>query len=218
MTTSAHPWRDQADCGRWTCNNAGGSSPSGTVTSSYGDPIMRRSIGSPLALFGLLLALAMVCATSAQGPKPEAPVVDPSAPPGLAAGGDASTPAAPAASSATPANDPLAPHDSAAGPFADPSAPRPVQPSGDASSPFAPRGASSADPFAPRGRRGGPFLGPSRPATANTPSGRVMPLVVGRYQAVSHNGKLIVIDTATGECFSHNGSAWGSIVPPIDSN
>jgi hypothetical protein len=43
---------------------------------------MRRSIGTPLALFGLLLALAMVCATSAQGPKPDEPAVDQSVLPG----------------------------------------------------------------------------------------------------------------------------------------
>ena len=35
---------------------------------------------------------------------------------------------------------------------------------------------------------------------------------------MSHNGKLIVIDTATGECFKHDGRKWGSIVPPIDPN
>ena len=45
-----------------------------------------------------------------------------------------------------------------------------------------------------------------------------MPLVVGRYQAVSHNGGLLVIDTATGECFEHEGSAWTNFAPPIEPN
>jgi hypothetical protein len=45
-----------------------------------------------------------------------------------------------------------------------------------------------------------------------------MPLVVGRYQAVSHNGKLIMLDTATGECYEHYGSVWDSFAPPIDPN
>jgi hypothetical protein len=50
------------------------------------------------------------------------------------------------------------------------------------------------------------------------PSRHVQLLVVGRYQAVSHNGRLIVIDTATGECFRNNGSGWDSFVPPIESD
>src|SRR5205807_627599 len=66
---------------RRICYNAGRSSSSGTVTPSHGDPIMKRSIGTPLALFGLLLALAMVCATSAQGPKLDVPAADPATPP-----------------------------------------------------------------------------------------------------------------------------------------
>ena len=45
-----------------------------------------------------------------------------------------------------------------------------------------------------------------------------MPIVVGRYQPVSHNGKLIVIDTTTGECFEHDESVWGSLAPAIEPN
>jgi hypothetical protein len=160
---------------------------------------MRRSIGTPLALFGLLLALAMVCATSAQGPKPEAPVVDPAAPQPATTAPDVSSPAPRGGPSPSPRDasnaDPFAPRDPLVGPFG-PSLP-----------------GSSADPTAP------PVFRPglSRPSVASgTPSGRAMPLVVGRYQAVSHNGRLIVIDTATGECFRHNGSSWDSFAAPIE--
>jgi hypothetical protein len=135
---------------------------------------MKRSIGTPLALFGLLLAAAMVCTTSAQGPKPEAPAVDPAAQP-------------------TP---------NPAAPTADPFAPNPAG---------GPRAATADDPF------------PSTPRRPVVASARAMPLVVGRYQAVSHNGKLIVLDTATGECYEHNGSlqnryVWDSFAPPINPN
>ncbi|HEV3418099.1 MAG TPA: hypothetical protein VG056_14835 [Pirellulales bacterium] len=40
---------------------------------------MKRSIGTPLALFGLLLAVAMICKTSAQAPS-AAPTIDPTTP------------------------------------------------------------------------------------------------------------------------------------------
>jgi hypothetical protein len=189
---------------------------------------MNRSIGTPLALFGLLLAAAMVCTTSAQGPKPESPAVDPSAPPSVRVGGDESAPVPPAASTATPADDLFAPRNPASDPFADPTAPPPAQRRGDASSPFVPRDASSADPLAPRGRRGAsktssggpPAVIPTRsgPTMAGTPSGRATPLVVGRYQAVSHNGRLILLDTATGECYAHERSGWRTFAPPIEPN
>ena len=35
---------------------------------------------------------------------------------------------------------------------------------------------------------------------------------------MSHNGGLIVIDTATGECYLHEGSAWTNLAPPIEPN
>jgi hypothetical protein len=102
---------------------------------------MMRSFGTPLALFGLLLALAMVCTTSAQGWKSEELRDQPASSYSL-----------------------------------------------------------------------------SRPASANVQSGRAMPLIVGRYQAVSHDGKLTLLDTATGECFRRNASAWERLVAPIEEN
>jgi hypothetical protein len=106
---------------------------------------MRRSIGTPLALLGLLLAVAMVCTTSAQAPKP---------------------------------------------------------------------GGSAVDPMLYRA----PIQPPQVPLTPIlSSSGHAPLLVVGRYQAVSHNGRLNVIDTATGECFKYNG-AWERFAPPIEPN
>jgi hypothetical protein len=161
---------------------------------------MKRSFGIPLALFGLLLALAMVCVTSAQGPKPEAPAADPNATQPATTAPDVSSPAPRGGSTPSPRDasnaNPFGPQDPLTGPFG-PSLPQ-----------------SSADLAVPTNFR----PGRSRPPVAASTPARAMPLVVGRYQAVSHNGKLIVLDTATGECFSHNGSGWGSVVPPIDAN
>lgn len=119
---------------------------------------MRRSLRTPLTLLGLLLAGAMVCTTSAQAPKPDAPA--------------AGTPDAPTA---------VAP------------------------------GSQNAPRY------------PVRDLVTDVPapspqSGHAQPLVVGRYQAVSHDGRLIVIDTATGECFSHADTGWKSFAPPIEPN
>jgi hypothetical protein len=139
---------------------------------------MKRSIGTPLALFGLLLAAAMVCTTSAQGPKPESPAVEPAAPVGTTT--------------------------ELPGPFNTRPEPRPGEPAGDHS--VLPGRTREIPPTR------------SRSANPSTTSSRAMPLVVGRYQAVSHNGKLILIDTATGECYLHEGSGWRTFAPPIEPN
>ena len=44
------------------------------------------------------------------------------------------------------------------------------------------------------------------------------PLIVGRYQLVSHEGRLIMLDTATGECYTRKNHIWESYAPPIDAN
>jgi hypothetical protein len=151
---------------------------------------MKRAIGTPLALFGLLLAAAMVCTTSAQGPKPEAPTIDPSAPrPATRAADFKADPPASAAPATIPAGGP----------------------------PPAYRVVTSPDEFPPPYPSGTPPSGiPPAYSAARSPNGRATPLVVGRYQALSHNGVVILLDTATGECFSHEGAGWREFALPIE--
>jgi hypothetical protein len=151
---------------------------------------MKRSIGTPLALFGLLLALAMVCVTSAQGPKPDAPAVDSAGPrPAPTATDFKADPPASAAPATIPAGGP----------------------------PPAYRAVTSPDEFPPPYTSGTPPSGiPPAYSAARSPSGRATPLVVGRYQALSHNGVVILLDTATGECFSHEGAGWREFALPIE--
>jgi hypothetical protein len=162
---------------------------------------MRQSIGTPLTLLGLLLAVAMVCATSAQDATPNAPDSQPSPPPGATRhNGDDLEPLVPAG--------PGAAERSTFG-----SARPGVGPGGSELGP----GSSGGPPTSPTAQ---PIWSINRhqPSMAGFPNGRAMPLVVGRYQAVSHNGKLVVLDTATGECFSHVGAGWKNLAPPIEPN
>jgi hypothetical protein len=150
---------------------------------------MKRSVGTPLALFGLLLAAAMVCTTSAQGPEPSQKP-------------DASTPN-PFAPRLFPK--PEAPAVDPAAPVSTRQEPRPDDPAGDHS--VLPGRTREIPPTR------------SRSARPNTPSVRSMPLVVGRYQAVSHNGELILLDTATGECLRRrNETVWENFAAPIVPN
>jgi hypothetical protein len=150
---------------------------------------MKRSIGTPLALFGLLLAAAMVCTTLAQGPKPEAPAVDPAAPrPAPRAADFKADPPASAAPATIPAGGPPPAYS-----------------------------AVTSDEFPPPYDVGKSAEGvPTLPRAARSTSGRATPLVVGRYQALSHNGVVILLDTATGECFSHEGAGWREFALPIE--
>ncbi len=158
---------------------------------------MRRSLRTPLALLGLLLAVAMVCTTSAQAPKPDAPA--------------AGTPEAPTSESIFQRIMPetSTPNDSRADRSA-PAASGSRVGRDHASEGELPGG--SNDPLSSRPDRFRP------PVAESSPSRHTQLLVVGRYQAVSHNGRLIAIDTATGECFRYNGSRWDSFAPPIESD
>jgi hypothetical protein len=102
-------------------------------------------ITTSLAAFGLLLAVAMVCATPAQTPQPE-PVQH--------------------------------------------VVPIPVYPA---------------------------VPGGSSPPNAYTPTGNGAYTIhaVGRYQAMSHEGQLVLIDTATGECWRLEADTWTRIAPSI---
>ena len=66
----------------------------------------------------------------------------------------------------------------------------------------------------PRQRRPDLILDPSNPPP--TRPGGIAPPAVGRYQAVSHNGRLLLIDTATAECWSLSGSGWVQRAQPIN--
>lgn len=131
---------------------------------------MKRSIRTPMALFGLLLALAMVCTTSAQAPKPDA--VPTLAPPAVGT----------------------------------PVAPKPDTP------------AVGIPVGVPTGTAKTEYIYQSAQPQTQPKSVHAVPLIVGRYQLVSHNGQLVMLDTATGECYTRNGSAWESLGPPIDPN
>jgi hypothetical protein len=151
---------------------------------------MKRSIGTPLALFGFLLAAAMVCTTSAQAPN--------------AATTDQFF-VLPAVAQAPNQHFPITVTLTPDGSKVDKieiqtDTPRP------AAQPAPKSDAPTVDPF------------PSTPRRPVRASGHETPLVVGRYQAVSHNGKLIVLDTATGECFRLNGIVWENSAPPIEGN
>ncbi len=58
------------------------------------------------------------------------------------------------------------------------------------------------------------IVDPSNPPP--TVSGSNVPPAVGRYQAVSNNGRLFVIDTSTAECWSLSGARWVQHAEPIN--
>ena len=201
---------------------------------------MKRSIRTPLALFGLLLAVAMVCTTSAQAPKPEGLLFEKPDPAGKPepslfekpkpaesdpsifatpkpAESDQSifaTPVAPAAGTPDAANTPQPV-------YAAPAQTKPAEafyvPKPGAVPTMKSDAPAVGTPVAPNA----PGVGFNYQSTQPQPQqkiGHAAPLIVGRYQIVSHNGQLIMLDTATGECYTRNGSAWESLGPAIDPN
>lgn len=119
-----------------------------------GGSLMKRRIAASLTAFSLLLAVAMVCATSAQSPRSE---------PNLGAAPIQTVPYV---------------------------VPAPTYPPAAA-------GASPSKAYSPTGS--GPYTFPT----------------VGRYQAVSHEGRLLLIDTANGECWTLEDNTWSRIAPSI---
>ena len=167
---------------------------------------MKRTIRNPLALFGLLSALAMVCTTSAQAPKPD----------------NADPFAQPAQKPDAPNSDLFTRRHSA--PTADPFARQPAtqpaaEPSAFGDSPFVRRSAAQpAQADTPTFDPSAPQPAPHSPPAALTQSRVATPLIVGRYQLVSHEGQLILFDTATGECYRRSRHVWESFSPPVDPN
>jgi hypothetical protein len=53
------------------------------------------------------------------------------------------------------------------------------------------------------------FRGPDGPTVSWYPN------PVGRYQAVSHEGRLVLLDTSSGECWTLEGHAWTKHAPPV---
>jgi hypothetical protein len=148
---------------------------------------MKCIIGTPAVSSGLLLVLAMVCASFAQAP---APLTD-------------APPFTPAPSGAKGSPPPA------------PSSTRPVEPTRVRGPITISAPASEMDE------------GLKRLVGVNAASGLVALQFqldpqnnpqpsVGRCQAVSHNGKLLLLDTATGECWEHETNSWHTIAPPVN--
>jgi hypothetical protein len=81
-----------------------------------------------------------------------------------------------------------------------------------------PAGAPSATPALPPPSAATPFGITPLPASAGPrvgPRSRPSP-PVGRYQAVSHNGQLVLLDTTNGECLMLQGNSWSRLAPPVN--